>query len=161
MNANVSVNFLMRLASELIATKNATLITQDYVRANAAFIGYRGNPKKREINYSFNPTKLDTLDEFLQESKGFIVGWDEEDKESLVSYLQKIVYSAGIIKAVFMRSPKQLDILRKELLNMADKSNATDEKEWKSILEFLNDPNGFFNRDGAPQPRVRDKDEQK
>jgi hypothetical protein len=160
-NSSVGINFLMRLASEVIATKNASLITQDYVKANAAFMGYKGNPKKREINYSFNPTKLDTLDEFLQESKGYITGWDEEDKESIVAYLQKIVFSAGIIKQVFMRSPKQLDILRRELLNMANQASGKDDKEWRTILDFLNDPNGFFNRGDGPLPKVKDKDELK
>jgi hypothetical protein len=48
----------MRLASEVIATKNAALITQDYSKANAAFLGYKGNPARREIDYSFDPAKL-------------------------------------------------------------------------------------------------------
>jgi hypothetical protein len=79
-NADVAVNFLMRLASEVIATKNAALITQDYSKANAAFLGYKGNPARREINYSFDPAKLGSLDEFLKESKGYLVGWKTTKK---------------------------------------------------------------------------------
>lgn len=157
LNSSVSINFLMRLASEVIATKNSSLITQDYVRANAAFLGYKGNPKKRVIDYSFNPSKLETLDEFLQESKGNIVGWDEDDKESVVSYLQKIVFSAGIIKAVFMRSPKQLHVLKKEFDNLVTQEDFDEKKVWEAFLKFLNDPNSFVNLNQGPMPNVKDK----
>lgn len=156
-NADVTVNFLMRLASELIATKNASLITQDYAKANAAFLGYKGNPARREIDYSFNPSKLDSLDEFLKESKGYLVGWEEDDKESVVGFLQRIVFSAGIIKSVFMRDKKRLLEFQKEVESMMQGDKATSEAEWNALLALFNDPTDYFNKDSIPQPRVRDK----
>jgi hypothetical protein len=156
-NADVTVNFLMRLASELIATKNSTLITQDYVRANAAFLGYKGNPARREVDYSFNPAKLDSLDEFLKESKGYLVGWEEDDKESVVGFLQRIVFSAGLIKSVFFRDKKRLAEFQKEVESMMKGDKVASEAEWNALLALLNDPTEYFNKDSIPHPRVRDK----
>jgi hypothetical protein len=156
-NSDVSVNFLMRLASEVIATKNSSLITQDYVRGNAAFLGYKGNPARREVNYSFDPAKLGSLDEFLKESKGYLVGWEEDDKESVVGFLQRIVFSSGIIKAAFFRDKDRLAELQKEIESMAATDKAGNEAEWNAILALLNDPADYFNKDAIPKPRVREK----
>jgi hypothetical protein len=156
-NGDVAVNFLMRLASEVIATKNSSLITQDYVRANAAFLGYKGNPARREINYSFDAAKLGSLDEFLNEAKGYIVGWEEDDKESVVGFLQRIVFSAGIIKAAFFRDQKRLTQLQKEIESMIKGDKAASDAEWNALLALINDPDNYFNKDAAPHPRVRDK----
>ena len=156
-NADVSVNFLMRLASEMIATKNSSLITQDYVRANAAFLGYKGNPARREINYSFDPAKLGSLDEFLKESKGYVVGWEEDDKESVVGFLQRIVFSAGIIKAAFFRDNKRLAELQKEIESMMSGDKVATDAEWNAILALINSPTEYFNKDSIPKPRVREK----
>lgn len=153
-NADVAVNFLMRLASEVIATKNSSLITQDYVRANAAFLGYKGNPARREVNYSFNPAKLDSLDEFLKESKGYLVGWEEDDKESVVGFLQRIVFSAGIIKSVFFRDKKRLGELQKELENMIEGDKLASDADWNAFLAMINDPQDYFNSDAIPRPLV-------
>lgn len=142
-NADLAINFLMRLSSEVIATKNSSLITQDYAKANASFLGYRGNPKQREIDYSFNPAKLDSLEDFLQNSKGSIVGWSEDDPESVVGYLQKLAFSAGIIKAAFLRNSGQLNRLAKEMQALF--SNPEEEKIWKAFIEEINNPESPFN----------------
>jgi hypothetical protein len=144
-NADLAINFLMRLASEVIATKNATLITQDYAKANASFLGYRANPKAREIDYSFNPSDMSAFDKFLQNSKGKIVGWSEESKETLIDYLQRLMFSAGIIKAVFMRNKDQVKQLKKELESLM--TNPEDDKAWKEFIEQINNPRSAFNRD--------------
>ena len=155
-NSDLSINFLMRLASEVIATKNAALIGQEYAKGNAAFLGYKGNPARREVNYSFNPGKLDSLDEFLQESKGYYVGWSEDDKESVVGYLQRIVFAAGIIKAAFFKGPKDLKALRKELENLTKGDAQESDDAWVKLLALFNDQDSFFNRD-APKPKINDR----
>lgn len=152
-NSDLAINFLMRLASEVIATKNATLIGQEYSRANAAFLGYRGNAAIREVNYSFNPGNLDSLDEFLQESKGQYTGWAEDDPESVVGYLQKIVFSAGIIKAAFFKSPRDITKLQRELENLTEGDEQKSDADWLKLLALLNDQGSLFNRN-APKPNI-------
>lgn len=142
-NADLAINFLMRLSAEVIATKNSSLITQDYAKANASFLGYRGNPKQREIDYAFNPQRLDSLEEFLQNSKASIVGWSEDDKESVVGYLQRLAFSAGIIKAAFMRNSKQINRLANEMKALL--ANPEDEELWKKFIAEINNPESTFN----------------
>lgn len=156
-NSAVSVNMLMRLAAEMLATRNTALQTYDYARANANFLGYRGNTKAREISYSFNPQKLGTLDELLTESKGYIEGWEENDKESVVAFLQRIAFAAGIIKSVFFRTDKQFDKFKEELTNMTQGGTAETGKEWDAFIAMLNDPNSAYNTASPdqPQPRAR------
>jgi hypothetical protein len=152
-NSDLAINFLMRLSSEVIATKNATLIGQEYSRANAAFLGYRGNAAIREVNYSFSPGNLDSLDEFLQESKGQYTGWAEDDPESVVGYLQKIVFSAGIIKAAFFKSPRDITKLQRELENLTEGDEQKSDADWLKLLALLNNQDSFFNRN-APKPNI-------
>lgn len=154
MNAELSISFLMRLASEVMATKNSSLITQDYAKANASFLGYKGNPKKREIPYSFNPDNLDSLEGILEESKKNIIGWQDDDKETVVSYLQRLAFSAGIIKAVFFRGQGQLEQLLKEALDMIPEEDDTSAESWQAFIDAINNPDSNFNRGAIPQPRV-------
>jgi hypothetical protein len=157
-NSDVSVNFLMRLSAELMATKNAALIATDFARANAAFLGYKGNPKDREVDYSFNPAKLDDLANFLQNSKGKIVGWQEDDPESVVGYLQKLAFSAGIIKAAFFRNQSQMDQLRKELEAYFKQASSEDQDLWNRFIQSMNSESSPFNQgvgDGLyPMPEI-------
>ena len=53
-NQEVELNMLLRLAAEIVATKNASVVTQDYARANAQFLGYKANFKPRELQYNFD-----------------------------------------------------------------------------------------------------------
>jgi hypothetical protein len=159
-NSDLAINFLMRLAAETIATKNAALITQDYAKANASFMGYRGNPKEREITYNFNPANLTDFSEFLKESKGKIMGWEEDDPESIVAFLQRIVFSAGIIKSVFFRDKRAMERLQKEL-DRITKSDSTDSDEkWREFIRFVNDPTSQFNFSDSkdyPTPELDNK----
>lgn len=155
--SDISTNFLMRLAAELVATKNAALITQDYARANAAFLGYRGNPIEREIQYAFNPAKLENIEDLLQPCVGKIVGWQEDDPESVVAFLQKIVFSAGIIKAVFFRNKKRIKDLEKELKEMAEGDEKAEAEAWAKFLRLINTENSQFNFGDNPLANIDSK----
>lgn len=156
-NSDVAINMLMRLVAEVIGTKNATLITQDYAKANASYLGYKGNPKRREVDYSFDPTKLDTLDQLLKESKGYIQGWEEDDKNSVAEYLQKLMFASGVIKAAFFRDSKLIDNLKKEVEDLATGSKDADDGAWERFKQDLNDPLSPYNvGTDNPQPRIRE-----
>jgi hypothetical protein len=115
-NQEIELNMLLRLAAEVIATKNGMVVTQDYARANANFLGYKANYKARELDYNFDfaGANLDSrakepivLEKLLKTVKGFVQGWELEDKETVVGFLQKLMFSAGMIKAVFFRGKGQ------------------------------------------------------
>ena len=145
-NADLAINFLVRLAAEMVSTKSATLITQDYAKANASFLGYEGKAVEREIEFAFNPLKAETMEgfeEFLANSKAKIVGWEETDKASMVDYMQKLMFSASIIKAAFFRNSKQLSVIEKELESLFEQGK--DDKAWQEFIALMNDPASPFN----------------
>lgn len=154
-NADLSINFLMRLAAEVVATKNAALIAQDYAKGNAMFLGYKGNPVQRKIPYSFNIQNLNDFAQLLSESEGYIMGWEENDKESVVGYLQKLVFAAGIIKGSLFRNKHQISQLEKELVSMLDTADKEGDVNWNKFIQMINDPSNPFNfGDVNPQPKV-------
>lgn len=155
-NSDISINFFMRLVAEVIATKNAALIAQDYAKANASFMGYKGNQVKREIEYAFNPEKLDSLEELLQETKGNIIGWEEQDKESIVGYLMELKFAAGIIKSVFFRGKDQLDLIKREAESLIKGQESSDNQKWQAFLQLINTVDSQFNQGDNPQPKIKD-----
>ncbi len=154
-NSDVSINFFLRLTAELLAVKNASIVAQDYARASAQWLGYKGNFKSREIDYAFDPDQLDTLDKLLTESKKKVVGWENQDRETLVSYLQKLMFSAGIIKAVFFRKSGDVERLLKEALNMSEDGSLSD-ADWELFIQQLKDPSSAYNVNSIPKPDVVD-----
>lgn len=163
-NQEVELNMLLRLAAEAIATKNAAVVTQDYARANAIFLGYKGNFKPRELQYNFDfaHANLDprskepiVLEKLLKTVTGFVQGWQIEDKETVVGFLQKLMFSAGIIKAVFFRGKKQQKELNREMTSMAE-DEKIQESKFEAFIKEINDPNSRFNRDSPDKPIAKD-----
>jgi hypothetical protein len=156
-NSNTAINFLSRLSAEMIATKNSSLITQDYVKANAAYLGYKGNPKRQEVTNAFNPDQLNDLEQLLQRSKKYIVGWQNDDKESIAEYLPKLMFAAGIIKQVFFREGKRGEELKGEMGRLFDTKKEEAEEEWEQFLDELNSQTSRFNQGQNTRPRAKDR----
>ena len=164
-NQEVELNMLLRLAAEAIATKNAAVVTQDYARANALFLGYKANYKPRELQYNFDFTNANldpkskepiVLEKLLRTVKGYVQGWQLEDKETVVGFLQKLMFSAGIIKAVFFRGKGQQKELQREINSMANDEKAQEAK-FEAFIKQINDPNSQFNKDTQDKPEIKDE----
>ncbi|WP_434686908.1 hypothetical protein [Pseudanabaena minima] len=164
-NQEVELNMLLRLAAEAIATKNAAVVTQDYARANALFLGYKANFKPRELQYNFDFTNANldprskepiVLEKLLRTVKGYVQGWQLEDKETVVGFLQKLMFSAGIIKAVFFRGKGQQKELQREINSMANDEKAQEAK-FEAFIKEINDPNSRFNKDSVDKPEIKDE----
>lgn len=152
---DIDTEILLRMVAELISTKNAALITQDYTKANASFLGYKGNPTRRRIDYAFDPTQLDSLPNLLKESKQYITGYEDDDSENLVSYLQRLMFAAGIIKTVFMRTGEQGQDWIDSVRNLAEDALRQD-FDWEVFLRRVKDPNDPINRGAIPKPDATD-----
>lgn len=153
-NTDLSVNMLARIAVETVAAKNAALIGQDYSKANASFLGYKGNTVKRSIEYAFNPKKFDTLDEFLANTKADIEGWEEQDPETVVGFLQRLVFAAGIIKSVYFRDKDLIKQFEKEAASLLTKDKDLDDAKWLQFVQMINNPDSKFNTGDNPQPKA-------
>lgn len=164
-NQEVELNMLLRLAAETIATKNAAVVTQDYARANANFLGYKGNFKPRELqyNFDFSGANLDpkskepvVLENLLKTVTGYVQGWQLEDKETVVGFLQKLMFSAGIIKAVFFRGKGNQKELNRELNSMAGDDKAQQDR-YEAFIKEINDPNSKYNKESGDKPEIKDE----
>ncbi len=158
-NGDLAINFLMRLAAEVVATKNSSLITQDHAKAISSYLGYKGNPINREIDYAFDPTRPDSLPDMLKEKKGQIIGWKNDDKDSVADYLQKLMFSAGIIKAVFLKTRSRFDELQEQIEAIAE-PGADDMEDWRKFVQEMNNLRSqfnFFGENPYPNSRVKNR----
>lgn len=173
-NQEVELNILFRLAGEIIATKNCAAITQDYVKANATFLGYKGNQVSRQLTYNFDLTPdtaenarpdgpynevilpaADTLELMLKTTTGYVQGWEIKDKETVVGFLQKLMFAAGIIKSVFFRGKKRLNTFNDELTRMANDAKGS-EANWEKFVKDIENPNSDFNKDSIEKPDIKE-----
>lgn len=163
-NQEVDQAMLLRLATEVIAVKNGVAITQDYVKANTKFLGYRGNPAARELTYNFDFSSIDlnnkeqtvTLDKILKTTKAYIQGWENEDKDTAQNFFQKLMFSAGIIKAVFFRNKAQVKEMGKQAESMMQ-DELDNNKKWKEFLQGINSPNSEYNKRKAEIPEITEE----
>lgn len=154
-DSDVHTSFLMRLAAEVMAAKNAALIAQDYASANASYLGYQGNQVERAVTYAFDPTELDSLETILKESRKYIVGWQNDDKENVAAYLQKLMFSAGLIKTIFFRKGKDLERILKEVSQFMPDPESEESAGWKEFIQLINNPESLENKETELKPEIR------
>jgi hypothetical protein len=148
---DVLMELFLRLIPEIIGIKNSSLITQDYAKANASWLGYKGNPVKRKVPYNFDAEKLDSLPELMTTCQKEIIGWQDDDSEDLVSYLQRLMFSAGIIKAAFMRDKNQVSSYLDSLKNIWQDLKQQD-SGWDEFIRRVDNPEDPINRGAIPKP---------
>lgn len=153
-DSDVHTSFLMRLASEAIATKVAVLIAQDYASANASFLGYKGNEVKRKVSFAFNPKRQDSLETILESSEAEYAGWRNEDQETVFDYLQKLMFSAGIIKNVFFRNKRDVEKILNDLREFEPKKDEDGDDKWKDFLNSINNPESKYNKESSVKPEI-------
>ena len=164
-NQEVELNMLLRLALETTHAKNAAIIAQDYARGNAKFLGYQGNTKGRHVDYNFDFTDVNAsqkdqnkqlnLESLLKNSKAWIQGWENDDSETAVNFLRKLMFSAGIIKSVFFRDKKQSKEVVENIKAMQKQAKAQD-TEWSQFLKDINDPNSKYNVGSTEKPDINE-----
>jgi hypothetical protein len=157
-NSELLLNFLTRLTTEVVATKNMAVTTQDYTKATASWLGYRGEPVKRKIHSAFDLTgSPDDIANILRESDVEVSGWKDTDKENLIAYLQKLLFAAGIIKGAFFRGKKQRLIFENEIGESIESGSTKDsDATWNRYTDLINNPESIFNKDQIADPKIED-----
>jgi hypothetical protein len=151
---DLTTEMMLRLIPEVIATKNSSLTTQDYVKANASYLGYRGNPVTRKVEYAFDVEQVDSLPGLLKTVTKNIQGWQEEDPDTVDSYLKRLMFAAGIIKAAFMMDGDNV----RRLLDSVDgifRDELENDNDWEVFLRRLERETDPFNRNSIPRPNVQ------
>ncbi|HEY9804807.1 MAG TPA: hypothetical protein V6D25_31025, partial [Leptolyngbyaceae cyanobacterium] len=149
----VNTQLGVKTATELLACKNSSLITQDICLANMKYLGYQVNRKAKTIPVLFTPGTQNLAD-FMKESKQNIIGYEHRSGH-LEFRLNTLEVSAGITKAALTRYPTDEipgSIIGKDALA---RIKASDE-DWLQFLKMMNNPTGDLKIDDTPQPVVED-----
>jgi len=161
-NQEVELNMLLRLAAEVIATKNGVAITQDYARANADFLGYKGNKVSRELTYNFDLARPDLLsgetpiviESLLKTVTGSVEGWKNDDKQTLMDYVKRLMFAAGIVKAAFFRNKKQVTDIKKGIDDMYGDNKAT-KNHFEEFVQAIKNPQSDYNKNSTEKPDIK------
>lgn len=151
---DVNQAILTRMVPELMAVKNAAIVTQDHARATSAYLGYRGNTKKRKVSCNFDLHNLSSIEGMLKSREMYIVGWENQDKTTVAEYLEKLMFSAGIIKQVFFRKTQEMGKLSDIARNLGIGKDGNFDDDWEEFLKTLTTPTSNFNKDAIPKPKV-------
>lgn len=153
-DGDVHTSFLTRLAVEVMSTKVAALVAQDYASANASFLGYKGNQVARDVQLSFDPEGTESIDAILKGSTMQYKGWRNEDRDSVISYLERLMFSAGIIKAVFFRSKRDVDRVLNDMKSFGVGDGNQQDEDWREFLQRISNPSSDLNRGSSSKPDV-------
>ncbi len=151
-DADVTIEFLMRMVSELLSMKNLEVSNESYLKAISDFLGFRFNFRPIEVRYAFDPENLDSLQGIFNDATKYVQGISAEEKESALGYLQKAAFAAGIIKAVHFRSLKDIGKITGQF-GFKDGKGVDADKEFIQWIRDVNNPQSPANKD-QPTPNV-------
>ncbi len=154
-DADLAVNISMKGLVEARNAANAAITAVDYGSANAQYLGYKGNQYKREVPLTFTPG-ASSLAAALKPSTKSIVGWKNEDKETLIEILKKTLISAEIVKAALFH-PYQPggSVAGDAVTESVQQQQETDNQQWSEFVNRVNNPAGRYN---VPKPKAKIKD---
>lgn len=164
----LNTSFLNAIGSEVMQTKAATLATQDYAKANADFLGYRGNAVKKPVSNNFNtnnllatlgtegikavagvqscvPTKgqnpkdKDDLEDLMRGEDSSYVGWTNEEKDSLLDYIKQIHFAANITKTANFKTQSQLKDEQKKVEKIIEDRKKEVGENWEKFKQDIAD----------------------
>jgi hypothetical protein len=149
---DAQTQMLARLAAEAVATHAGVAVNQDYVQAIASYLGFASSTPPRKLKFAFDLTEPDSLDKLMKTVDKQIVGFQDDDKNTVQDYLEKLMFAAGIIKSVYYRKPSQVPELLKQMASIFSTEGSEEEKEqWKQFLLQMNQPEPGRPPNSAPQ----------
>lgn len=154
-DSDTAINIGMKSLVEAMKAANAAITTYDYAVANAEYLGYKGNETEREIDLTFTPGAKN-LKESLKPSKKTIVGWANEDKETLVELIKKTLIASEMVKASIFHPFNPGDKITGDAIKESQETQQTeDDAKWEQFKQRVNNPTGRYD---VPKPKAKVKD---
>lgn len=97
------LNAAVRTLIECSNTKQIAIIGHDYSKANAEFLGYKGQQEVRKTPFMCTPGK-ERLDEVLDESEIEIKGWENVDDQDIKDLLAPLLDMAAMYRVQNFRN---------------------------------------------------------
>lgn len=154
-DTDTAVNVGMKTLIEARNAANAAIVGVDYSRANAEYLGYKGNQVEREVKCTFTP-KATNLKNTLKPSTQKIIGWDYEDRETLIEVIKKTLVGTEIIKAALFHPYQPGGSVTGDNINENLEGNkAKQDVEWEQFKQRVNNPSGRYQ---VPKPTANIRD---
>lgn len=158
-NADQAVIIGLKNLAETIKGSNVAIVTEQIVRGNAEYLGYKTKESKLEIPLTITPN-ADNIQDYLKDSKQAIVGFENVDKDDLQADLKNILLASQIIKAALMQpfsrnnsSPITGDAIKKQKQKDQERYN----KQWDQLMNEYSKINTTSKlRTKFPNARIKD-----
>lgn len=126
--SDATLNATIRALTEAGSSKQMAFLAYEYAKANAEFLGYKGEQKERKIPFAFKPGES-RLDKMLQEGEISVRGWENEDKDDFNDHIAPLLELAAMWKVANYRktgSGDPTEGIKKFLKNAASLSDSID-----------------------------------
>jgi hypothetical protein len=154
-DTDTAINIGMKTLIEARNAANAAIVGVDYVKANTEYLGYKGNQKIKEVDCTFTPNAKN-LRLALEPSTQKIVGWANEDQETLIELIKKTLIGTEIIKAALFHPYENGGTVTGDNISANLSQNETkNETEWEQFKQRINNPSGRY-QVPKPQANIRD-----
>jgi hypothetical protein len=100
--SDATLNATIRALTEAGSSKQMAFLAYEYAKANAEFLGYKGEQKERKVPFAFKPGESQ-LDKMLQEGEISIRGWENEDKDDFNDLIAPVLELAAMWKVANYR----------------------------------------------------------
>jgi hypothetical protein len=175
--SDATLNATIRALTEAGSAKQMAFMAYEYAKANAEFLGYKGEQKERKIPFAFKPGEV-RLDKMLVEGEMSVKGWENEDKDDFNDLIAPLLELAAMWKVAnyrktgagdpkesikkFLKNAGKLsgDIDAGILLEKAKAYNAKDDKD-KNPKDLEDDWDKFTEeaeKGFISQPGITDKE---
>lgn len=153
--SSIHTNMLMRLASEVVATKISSLVTQDWVQANASYLGYRTAQRVRKVPNNFNLLEPANMEQYLKTDVVEFKGVEEVDQHSVYEWLELVAKHAQYASAPVRRTDGQINDLKERVQSFKENLSEDKAQDWEDFIESLNALLSPINQsDLHPRPRA-------
>ena len=151
---DIQTELAFKTITEAIAARNSATQAADYAKANAEFLGYRGNTRKKDLPLTITPGAKSIRDA-LKESKQKIARWQYDDKASLSDLIGRTLIGVEIIKSAFMRNFDPNEPIPGEgIIDQVKADQQGHEDGWREFLDEINNPVGVRQNPRYPRPHL-------
>lgn len=154
-DSDLAANLALRATVEASKAGNAALIGQDYSKAIADYLGFKGEKIERKTKSTITPGKT-KRDEILQESEQKFPGYRWRGEDSLQTTLNQLLLAAGIIKSALVQDWKPGDKVTGDAIKEASENSPSSDEAWGEFLGERRFPPARRRVPNQPDVEIRD-----
>jgi hypothetical protein len=146
------LSMLTRLIPEIIASKNSSIVTQDFVTTITEFLGMRTKERQIDVPCNFTIANINRFEDLMKPSVSYLPGVTDADKHTVSELLHKIHTASQLAAMPNFRTKGELEDLVTEMGSVAKEAHDKPSERLDDFLDFANSQFSAQNK-GSNQPR--------